>query len=133
MYLAGQVSGVEGYVESAACGLMLGVLLAVGDHVGTDAVPPPSTALGALLGHLRDTEKKDFQPSNVVWSMFPPIDAPKKRVGKRERRELMAQRALADLEPWLDAVGARIVRAQVEGTAARVETEVETETEGALA
>lgn len=83
--------------------------------------PARTTALGSLIGHLRDTEKKDFQPANVVWSMFPPLDGG--RLGKRERHERMAQRALADLESWLDATGARIVRAQVEGTAARATPE----------
>ncbi len=121
VYLAGQVSGVEGYVESAACGLVLGTVLAQKMKADSFVLPPPTTALGALIGHLHDTEKKDFQPSNVVWSMFPPLESTR-RIGKRERHDAMAERALTDLEPWLDAVGARVVRAQVEGSAARVET-----------
>lgn len=125
VYLAGQVSGVEGYVESAACGLALGVHLAGKLRGQPDLWPAPTTALGALLGHLRNTDKKDFQPSNIVWSMFPPLERGR-RLGKRERHERMAERALADLESWLDASGARLVRAQVEGTAALA-------TEGALA
>ncbi len=120
VHLAGQISGVEGYVESAACGLVLGALLAAKARGEASVLPPPTTALGALLGHLADAEKKSFQPSNVVWSMFPPLEG---RHGKRERHERMAERALRDLEPWLDAVGARIVRAQTEGTAARVQEE----------
>jgi methylenetetrahydrofolate--tRNA-(uracil-5-)-methyltransferase len=106
VHLAGQVTGVEGYVESAAIGLVLGAVLA------TDALmPPATTALGALATHLR-TPREDFQPSNVVWSMFPPLDgpAPKKRGKradrKRARHEAMAERALRDLEPWLATVGA---------------------------
>ncbi len=121
VHLAGQISGVEGYVESAACGLVLGAMLARKLRGASPLLPPPTTALGALLGHLGDVEKKDFQPSNVVWSMFPPLEG---RLGKRERHERMAERALRDLEPWLDAVGARIVRAQVEGTAARLEAPI---------
>jgi methylenetetrahydrofolate--tRNA-(uracil-5-)-methyltransferase len=120
VYLAGQVSGVEGYVESAACGLVLGTLLAAKAQGEAPTLPPETTALGGLVRHLRDVDKKDFQPSNVVWSMVPPVPKPKgrRKLGKRERREAMARRALADLEPWLDAVGARLVRAQVEGSAA---------------
>src|SRR5690606_7089170 len=104
VYLAGQVSGVEGYVESAACGLVLGARLAMTLRGQAAEWPARTTALGSLIGHLRDTEKKDFQPANVVWSMFPPLDGG--RLGKRERHERMAQRALADLESWLDATGA---------------------------
>ena len=112
VYLAGQVSGVEGYVESAALGLVLGATL------GTELVrgqpvapPPPETALGALRGHLR-TPREDFQPSNVVWSMFPPLASPfvttpkgkRRKLGKRERREAKAERALSALPAWLDTV-----------------------------
>src|SRR5690606_8221512 len=118
VYLAGQISGVEGYVESAACGLVLGTMLAAKARGRSALLPPPTTALGALIGHLRDVEKKEFSPSNVVWSMFPPLEG---RHGKREQHERMAERALADLEPWLDAVGARLVRAQAEGTAAAID------------
>ncbi len=117
VHLAGQVTGVEGYVESAASGLVLGAMLADRVHGRTPVAPPPTTALGALLSHLA-RPSADFQPSNVVWSMFPPAEMPKgKRSDKRARREAMAERALADLEPWLDAVGARLVRAQVTGAA----------------
>jgi len=115
VYLAGQVSGVEGYVESAACGLVLGVMLATGE-----GYPPEETALGALVRHLRDEEKPSFAPSNVIWGMFPPVPTPegRKKLGKRERRDLMVERSLAALEGWIDRVGARLVRAQAEGHAA---------------
>jgi methylenetetrahydrofolate--tRNA-(uracil-5-)-methyltransferase len=98
VYLAGQITGVEGYVESAACGLSLGVMLA-GRLTGRDASPPPpTTALGALLTHLA-RPSDDFQPSNVVWSMFPPM--PGRRIRRRrERREALARRALEDLSSW---------------------------------
>ncbi|MEY4576427.1 MAG: hypothetical protein RL701_1130 [Pseudomonadota bacterium] len=104
VYVAGQLSGVEGYVESAACGLWVGLLLA-GQLTGTPLpTPPATTALGALLSHLRRPDAR-FQPSNVVFSMFPEMAAPKGRRGKRERHLALAERALTDLDPWLVAIG----------------------------
>jgi methylenetetrahydrofolate--tRNA-(uracil-5-)-methyltransferase len=98
VYLAGQITGVEGYVESAACGLCVGVMLAETLHGRTPSPPPPETALGALLAHLR-RPSDDFQPSNVVFSMFPPLsDRP--RLGRKDRREALAARALARLPEW---------------------------------
>lgn len=118
VHLAGQITGVEGYVESAACGLVLGILLA-GEASGAPAapdgapadglLPPATTALGALIRHLR-RPSDDFQPSNVLWSMFPPLEGKRIRQ-KRARREATAARALMDLAPWLVAVGAQGVRA----------------------
>lgn len=104
VYLAGQVTGVEGYVESAACGLVLGIALGKSDSQSEVATyfPPGSTALGALMGHLRK-ERADFQPSNVVWSMFPALDNPKLK--KKARYEVLATRALQDLNGWLVSVG----------------------------
>jgi len=104
VYLAGQIAGVEGYVESAACGLVVGVTLAERLADRPVSMPPATTALGALMGHLR-APSEDFQPSNVVWSMFPPL--PGKKLGKRDRRLKQAERALADLGPWIDATAPR--------------------------
>jgi methylenetetrahydrofolate--tRNA-(uracil-5-)-methyltransferase len=91
IHLAGQIAGVEGYVESAACGLWLGLHLAHG--VGT---PPLETALGALLGHLR-TPAKNFQPANVQHGLMPPLNM---RAGKRRRQELYTERARVALKEW---------------------------------
>lgn len=97
-FLAGQITGVEGYVESAACGFVCAVLLAQ-TLAGRPLDPPPeTTALGALRGHLL-RPRDDFQPSNVTWALFPPAAGP--RLRKRERYEAMAERALADLGPWV--------------------------------
>lgn len=121
VHLAGQITGVEGYVESAACGLALGVRLA-GRLTATELPwPPRTTALGALVRHHLRRPVPDFQPSNVVASMFPPLDT---RLRKRARKQALAERALADLEPWLDAIGARVLRAQADGSAARAGGEV---------
>lgn len=103
VYLAGQITGVEGYIESAACGLVLGMRLAEKLNGGHRPLPPPTCALGALLGHVREpVDPKKFQPSNIVWSHFPRL--PGRKIRKRRlRREALANRALEDLQTWLDA------------------------------
>jgi methylenetetrahydrofolate--tRNA-(uracil-5-)-methyltransferase len=117
VHLAGQITGVEGYAESAACGLCVGVMLAERLQGRPGLPPPATTALGALLGHLR-TPRPDFQPSNVVWSMFPPLPSTR-RMGRKDRREALARRALADLPAFAGftgAAGARSELAPVEAT-----------------
>jgi len=100
---AGQVTGVEGYVESAAIGLLAGCFAAA-RSVGRDVEPPPgTTALGALLRHITaGADAKTFQPMNVNFGLFPPLDpAVAKRHKGRERKRAMSVRALADLDRWL--------------------------------
>ncbi|MBD5627524.1 MAG: methylenetetrahydrofolate--tRNA-(uracil(54)-C(5))-methyltransferase (FADH(2)-oxidizing) TrmFO [Desulfovibrio sp.] len=101
VYLAGQISGVEGYVESAASGLWLGLLLAARAHGRELLRPPRETALGALLGHLQRPEKR-FQPSNVHFGLMPELD---ERARKKERKALYAARAEAAFADWLVASG----------------------------
>lgn len=100
--LVGQITGVEGYVESAASGLALGISIANLFERGEELLPPRETALGSLLSHLR-REDEDFQPSNIVFSAFPPLEV--RARGKRDRRDKMVERALAALEPYLAAAG----------------------------
>ncbi|HEV2651104.1 MAG TPA: methylenetetrahydrofolate--tRNA-(uracil(54)-C(5))-methyltransferase (FADH(2)-oxidizing) TrmFO [Rhizomicrobium sp.] len=97
---AGQVTGVEGYVESAAIGLLAG-RFARDELLGRAVVlPPPTTALGALLGHITGgADAKTFQPMNVNFGLFP--EPPPKTRGK-DRKRAQSQRALADLAGWLD-------------------------------
>lgn len=97
VHLAGQITGVEGYVESIACGLWVGLLLAA-ELAGRVVPPPPvTTALGALLGHLA-VPAKHFQPSNVHFGLMP---EPDQRIKKKERKAWYAQRAGADFTAWL--------------------------------
>ncbi len=112
---AGQITGVEGYVESAAMGLLAG-LFAVAEARGTHlAPPPPETAHGALLHHVTGGAMADsFQPMNVNFGLFPPLAG---KAPKRERKSLLAKRALAALERWI-ATGARVLPAS--GTAATI-------------
>ncbi|MCC7537581.1 MAG: methylenetetrahydrofolate--tRNA-(uracil(54)-C(5))-methyltransferase (FADH(2)-oxidizing) TrmFO [Deltaproteobacteria bacterium] len=105
VYLAGQITGVEGYVESAAHGLLVGARLAMQLAGLTPATPPATTTLGGLLGHL-SRNVPDYQPSNVMWSMVPPFpqgDA-RCRLKKADRYAAYAERALADVGTWIDAV-----------------------------
>ncbi|RIK94419.1 MAG: FADH(2)-oxidizing methylenetetrahydrofolate--tRNA-(uracil(54)-C(5))-methyltransferase TrmFO [Proteobacteria bacterium] len=96
---AGQITGVEGYVESAAIGLLAG-RFAAAERLGRPILPPPSTtALGALLVHITGGAMADtFQPMNVNFGLFPPLEG---KVKKNERKGAMAARALADLDGWL--------------------------------
>ncbi len=103
---AGQVTGVEGYVESAAMGFVVGRLLGM-DLLGKDVAPPPmTTALGALYGHTRGWQQahKDarYDPTNVTWALFAPLVG---KIKKDERKTRMVERAMADLPAWLAAVG----------------------------
>jgi methylenetetrahydrofolate--tRNA-(uracil-5-)-methyltransferase len=97
---AGQVTGVEGYVESAAIGLVAGRMAAAERKGGLLDAPPPTTALGALVAHITGgAEAETFQPMNVNFGLFPPLaDIPK---AKAERKPALARRALADLDGWL--------------------------------
>jgi methylenetetrahydrofolate--tRNA-(uracil-5-)-methyltransferase len=104
LYVAGQLTGVEGYVESAALGLLAGVNAAFAAR----SLPPPQpderTAHGALLQHLRGARAEGFQPMNVNYGLFPPLEETG-RIGKREKNLRLAERALAALEPYRAAVG----------------------------
>ena len=96
---AGQITGCEGYVESAAVGLMTGRFAAAERLGRAQAAPPPTTAMGALLGHITGgADATTFQPMNLNFGLFPPIDGSFK--GK-ERKQAMAVRALRDFDEWL--------------------------------
>ena len=103
---AGQVTGVEGYVESAAMGLLAGRFAAAERH-GDAVIPPPATtAHGALLAHLTGgADDETFQPMNVNFGLIPPLEdgaleGIKRKERKAARRKLMSQRALSDIAVW---------------------------------
>jgi methylenetetrahydrofolate--tRNA-(uracil-5-)-methyltransferase len=115
---AGQITGVEGYIESAAIGLLAGRFAAAERHGLRPTPPPVTTALGALLSHITgghieamDTGPRSFQPMNINFGLFPAVEEPthdaagRRLKGKEKsvaRRHSIAARALADLAAWLD-------------------------------
>jgi methylenetetrahydrofolate--tRNA-(uracil-5-)-methyltransferase len=98
LFFAGQMTGVEGYIESAATGIVASLnaarLLAQKGLI----VPPRTTALGALLGYITDPERKKFQPMNVNFGLIPPLH---NSLRDKSKREMMARRALADMDAWI--------------------------------
>jgi methylenetetrahydrofolate--tRNA-(uracil-5-)-methyltransferase len=101
-YLAGQITGVEGYLESAACGLWLGLSLARRLGGGSVSRPPAVTALGALLGHLSTKPDKTFQPSNVNFGLMPGLE---KKMKKKLRKEAYGVRAQEAFAAWMEREG----------------------------
>ncbi|BAU24130.1 tRNA (uracil-5-)-methyltransferase [Caldimicrobium thiodismutans] len=98
IFLAGQITGVEGYVESTAMGFLAGinaVQLLQGKPLIT---PPPETALGALVHYLQTANPKHFQPMNINWGLLPPLENP--RIPKKEKYFRLAERALQRLKAW---------------------------------
>ncbi len=103
LFLAGQVTGVEGYVESAACGHL--AARAILDRLAGRAFrpPPPGTALGALHRHLTGEAHPpgyDYQPTNVVFALFPPLAS--RHRGKAARKDAYVERARKEIETWID-------------------------------
>jgi len=99
---AGQITGVEGYIESAAIGLLAGRFAAAERLKDTIEAPPPTTALGALLTHITTgADEATFQPMNVNFGLFPPLET---RTKRKERKPAYARRALNDLATWLGEV-----------------------------
>jgi methylenetetrahydrofolate--tRNA-(uracil-5-)-methyltransferase len=104
IFFAGQITGVEGYTESVATGLLAG-LNAVRLSQGADLlVPPPSTALGALVRYIAYATTQPFQPMNINFGLLPEL--PQRVRGKRERRRQMVQRALTAAAQWRAELGA---------------------------
>ncbi len=102
VFLAGQLVGVEGYVESTATGWLSGVNAARAWAGSTTVSPPATSALGSLLSYITDRARSDFQPMNANFGLFPPLE---RRVSRKQRRQFLAERSLAAFEEWLAEVG----------------------------
>jgi methylenetetrahydrofolate--tRNA-(uracil-5-)-methyltransferase len=99
LFLAGQMVGVEGYVESAAAGLLAGINAA---NIVTNReliVPPPETAVGSLIAYITDASRRDFQPMNANYGLMPDL---KIRARGREKKIGMGARALAAIDGWIE-------------------------------
>ncbi len=99
LWFAGQITGVEGYVESSACGLIAALLIDDVYNNRTPNLPPETTALGSLMRYL-SVPRPDFQPTNVTFALFPPLDESSTRRKRAERNEAMAARAIDALKLW---------------------------------
>jgi methylenetetrahydrofolate--tRNA-(uracil-5-)-methyltransferase len=111
LVFAGQLTGVEGYTESAASGILAGVNLARVQAGRPPVVPPPTTILGGLMRYLRDAEPGHFQPMNSNWGLVDPLDHPVRH--KQAKREQLAERAQTDFLEWMRA---NEIEAAVEGS-----------------
>ena len=105
---AGQICGVEGYVESIAAGLMAGIH-ASALATGTPPVPPPrATAFGSLMNYITHADPKKFQPANITFDLLPPLD--RKVRDRPERHRLQCELALQEFDSWMEKVGAAAVQ-----------------------
>ncbi|HET7231513.1 MAG TPA: methylenetetrahydrofolate--tRNA-(uracil(54)-C(5))-methyltransferase (FADH(2)-oxidizing) TrmFO [Longimicrobium sp.] len=108
LIFAGQITGVEGYTESTAVGILAAANL---DRIvrGLEpAVPPPTTMMGGLMRYLRDSEPKHFAPMNSNFGLLDPLENGPKKMKKEERRERLVERARADFAAWMDAHELRV-------------------------
>jgi methylenetetrahydrofolate--tRNA-(uracil-5-)-methyltransferase len=102
LFFAGQITGVEGYMESTAMGLLAGIN-AFREARGRDPVfPPPTTAIGALIHYITHSQTIPFQPMNINFGLFPPLQG---KARGRERRRLLAERALNEMKMWKKEIG----------------------------
>ncbi len=97
LYFAGQITGVEGYMESAAMGLWAGIHAFHEQNGWKTLPPPPTTAIGALIHYITHSQTASFQPMNINFGLFPPLPGGAKG---REKRRLLAKRALEEMGRW---------------------------------
>ena len=102
LFLAGQIVGVEGYVESAAMGILAGMNAARVLRGEPMAVPPRTTAMGSLIAYVTERGRKHFQPMNANYGLFPPL---KRNLRGREKKLALAERGLDDIRRWRDGLG----------------------------
>jgi methylenetetrahydrofolate--tRNA-(uracil-5-)-methyltransferase len=109
LFFAGQISGVEGYVESAASGLIAGRNAAAIARGEEPRVPPRTTAIGALAYYVSHADPRNYQPTNITFGIMPPPDPPdgRRRVKRDERKTATSERALRALDEWIAPAFAR--------------------------
>ena len=100
LFFAGQMSGVEGYVESAASGLVAGLNAAALARGEPTAAPPRTTAIGALSYYVAHADPAHYEPSNMTFGIMQPLARPPR--GRLQRKLALSERALADLQLWMD-------------------------------
>lgn len=103
MLVAGQLTGVEGYTESTATGLLAGINLSRMLRGEEPVIPPPTTMLGALYRYLREADPRHFQPMNANFGLMDDVDGASRIRDKRRRRELIAEGALREMATWREA------------------------------
>ena len=103
VFFAGQISGVEGYTESIAMGMLAGINVALLSKEATPAPPPRETALGSLVRYLCHAEARTFQPANITFDLLPQLEeATRRRVrDKKLRHKMVCEQALEKLTSWL--------------------------------
>ncbi len=109
LFFAGQVSGVEGYVESAASGLLAGINAAAVAAGRVPAAPPRTTALGALAYYASHADAARYQPTNITFGIMSPLEPMEARLrrDRKARNEAISARALAEVDGWVNEVGSR--------------------------
>jgi methylenetetrahydrofolate--tRNA-(uracil-5-)-methyltransferase len=107
LFFAGQVSGVEGYVESAASGLLAGLNAAAAARGLSPRTAPRTTAIGALAYYASHADPAHYQPTNITFGILPPLASAGRRRPKKgvERKQALSERALADLAAWMGEAG----------------------------
>jgi len=109
VFVAGQLSGVEGYVECIATGLVAGLACAARARGEAFEPPPRTTALGSLLHYITHADPANYQPANIAFDLLPPVEGLPRAIARdrRARREVQCRRALEALRQWLgeDAAG----------------------------
>jgi methylenetetrahydrofolate--tRNA-(uracil-5-)-methyltransferase len=104
VFLAGQLCGNEGYVESIATGRLAAMFVSALIAKRESTPPPPTTALGSLLLHVTGSPVRPFAPSSFHFGLLPPLDPPPRRASKKDRHALLCERALRDARQWVSEV-----------------------------
>ena len=100
LFLAGQITGVEGYMESAAMGIIAGLNAYRHERGMSSVFPPPTTAMGALINYITHSESIPFQPMNINFGLFPPLPG-----RRRQKRQHLSNRALEEMQRWKEDMG----------------------------